>query len=206
MKLRPFKALLAILLVGSLALPLLAGDQSDQPVKSESADSPKATLAPKPATSGKKPKGKDTGDPTLPPRVKKAKEIPFPVPIHHDAEYLKVPSYDQVGKLLSVLMATKAYRLDNENVQMDGMNFDLSPGDDKNEYKVEMPTSVLNLKTNVISSDHAVVIRTKDFELTGERVKFDTVERTGELLGHVHMVIHNLKQVATPGQPSSDLQ
>ena len=207
MKLLPSKAWFAIMLglLLSLAGSVLA--QTDQQAKREPAGTPKPSDSPKPVATGKKGKTpKDTGDPTLPPKVKAPKEIPFPVPKDRDAKFLKVPSYDQVGKLLSVLEATTARRIDNEHVQLDGMNFDLSPGDEKNEYKVEMPTSILNLKTNVITSDHPVTIRTKDFELVGERVKFDTVERSGELQGHVRMVIHNLKQVATPEQPSNDPQ
>ena len=112
---------------------------------------------------------------------------------------MKVPSYDTVGRLLSMLASAKATRLDDEHVQMDGMVFTTNGADGQEEYRVEMPTSVFNLKTNVVASEHPVAIRTKDFELTGNGMEFDTVERTGELHGHVHMRIHNLKSVAVPG-------
>ena len=101
-----------------------------------------------------------------------------------------------------MIESAKMTHIDNEHVQMDSMKLDMNEAAGKDEYHVEMPSCVLDLKTNIVTSDHAVVIRTKDFELTGERVQFNTVEQTGELQGHVHMVIHNLKQVATPGQPS----
>ena len=199
MKPRTFRSLVGALVLVTAASLALAAEPTGSPVPDTSPTGE--------ASKAKQGKGrKDTGDPTLPPKVRKAKEIPFPLPIGKDSHGMKVPSYDPVGKVLSVIQAATAHRIDNEHVQLDGMTFDLSGTDDKDAYKVVMPTSILNLKTNVLTGDHAVTIQTKQFELTGEKVLFNTVERTGELQGHVHMVIHNLKQVATPGQPSADLQ
>lgn len=157
---------------------------------------------PNAAEKGKKGKPpKNPNDPTPTPKQRKAKEIPFPVPKGRSAFGAKIPSYDAMGKLLSMIDSAKMTHIDDEHVQMDGMKFDMNEADGKDEYHVEMPTCVLNLKTNILTSDQPVVIRTKDFELTGEKAVFNTVEQTGELQGHVHMIIHNLKQVATPGQP-----
>jgi lipopolysaccharide export system protein LptC len=65
-----------------------------------------------------------------------------------------------------------------------------------------MPASVFNLKTHIITSEDPVVVRTQDFELTGEKMEFNTVDRTGRLLGKVRMVVHNLKQVTAQPEPS----
>ena len=153
-------------------------------------------------TKGKKPR--NPNDPTPTPKQRKAKEIPFPVPIGRTAHHARIPSYDTLGKLLSVVESAKMTHIDNEHVQMDQMQFDMNEGNGKDEYHVTMPTCVLDLKTNIITSDQPVIIRTKDFELTGERVQFNTVEQTGELQGHVHMVVHNFKAVVTPGQPAPE--
>ncbi len=59
-----------------------------------------------------------------------------------------------------------------------------------------VPTSVFNLKTKIIHSDNPVSVHTQDFDLTGEKMEFDTAERTGKLMGKVRMRVHNLKQVA----------
>ncbi len=72
----------------------------------------------------------------------------------------------------------------------------LNHPDGSEDFHVQLPDSIFNLKTNIITSDHPVTVRTADFELTGERMEFNTVDRTGELKGIVHMVIHNFKQVA----------
>ena len=107
-----------------------------------------------------------------------------------------MPQLGAAGEILSKLMSTKITRLDNEHVEMHGTQIDMNHPDGKSDFHVVLPDSIFNLKTNVISSDHAVTVRTDDFELTGERMEFNTVDRTGELQGHVHMVIHNFKQVA----------
>ncbi len=131
-----------------------------------------------------------------PPRVKKAKEFSFPLPPGESANGAKIPQLGMAGELLSQMMAAKITRLDNERVEMHETKIDLYHPDGKEDFHVVLPDSIFNLKTNVISSDHPVIIRTQDFELTGERMEFNTVDRTGELQGHVHMVIHNFKQVA----------
>ena len=97
-------------------------------------------------------------------------------------------------------MAMKVTRINNELVQMDESNLDFKQPDGKEDFHVELPKIVLNLKTHMINSDDPVTIRTQDFELTGEKMEFNTVDRTGKLIGKVHMVIHNLKQIAGPQQ------
>ena len=181
--------------------PGVAPDDAPPPLGVATPTSPPAT--PNEAPKGRKGKGaRNPNDSTSTPKKRTAKEIPFPVPIHRSAFKARIPSYDAMGKLLSVIDSAKMTHIDNEHVQMDGMKFVMNEANDKDDSHVEMPTCVLDLKTNIITSDHPVVIRTKDFELTGDRVQFNTVEQTGELQGHVHMLIHNLKQVATPGQPA----
>lgn len=197
MKPRAFKpfsmASLGLWAAVSLAVATaLAGDDPSTPA----ADTPAASPTPK----VKKHKGpKDTADPTLPPKVRKAKDIPFPIPQGKPAHDVTIPSYDLKGNVTSLIQALVMTPVDKEHVQMEQTKFKLNSPDGKDNYEIELPLSVLNLKTNVVSSDHPVVVRTKDFELTGEQMEFNTVERAGELRGHVHMRIHNLKQTIGPG-------
>lgn len=125
-----------------------------------------------------------------------SKEIPFPLPINEIARAVKIPQTGLAGELVSQLMAAKIKRIDDDHVEMESMNIDLYQPDGKSDFHIVVPTSVFNLKTRIIRSDNPVTIRTQDFELTGERMEFDTVERTGKLMGKVQMRIHNLKQVA----------
>lgn len=170
----------------------------DTPTPPTATASPGASVKP-----GKKPKPpRDPNAPPRPPKVKKAKDIPFPLPIGNSALDAIFPENSVTGALLMKLMALKVTRISNELVQMEQSNLDFKQSDGKEDFHVELPKSILNLKTNMVNSDDPVTIRTQDFELTGEKMEFNTVDRTGKLIGRVHMVIHNLKQVAGPTQPT----
>ena len=154
--------------------------------------SPAAKVAPPRGTKRNAP----VGSTPKPKRVRPLKEIPFPLPIGEKANTFKLPQIGQAGELLSQILAAKVTRVDDEHVEMHEAKIDLNHPDGKQDFHVILPDSIFNLKTHIITSDHPVTIKTDDFELTGERMQFDTVERTGELQGAVHMVIHNFKQVA----------
>ena len=177
--------------------------QGSGEMASSPTDHPAASDAPETAKLGKKlKKALDSDDSKPTPRAKKLKEIPFPLMPGDDANKLKIPEMSTGGNLLSQLMAAKATRLDNEHVRMHEMNLDLYHPDGKEDFHIIMPTSVFNLHTRIITSDDPVTVRTQDFELTGEKMEFNTVDRTGKLIGKVRMLIHNLKQVAGQAEPS----
>ncbi len=200
MKPRAFKpsfgVALGLWMAASLALGAVrAGDEA---VKAATSPSPSAKAEATPKV--KRPKQpRDTGDPSLPPKTRKAKSIDFPAPIGQPSHDVKIPSIDSLGKVLSVIEAATMTAIDKDHAQIEGGTFKLNGPDGNEDYRVEMPVSVINLQTDVITSDHPVTVRTKDFELTGEKMEFNTVDRTGELRGHVHMRIHNLKQTIAPG-------
>ena len=52
-----------------------------------------------------------------------------------------------------------------------------------------MSTSVLDLKTRILSSKTRTTIQRADFNIAGDSVEFDTNSRTGRLMGNVKMVI-----------------
>ena len=154
-----------------------------------------------PAKSGKRPRRpRDPNAAPKPPR--RPKEIPFPLPINEDAVDLVLPENSSTGTLLMNLMTVKARRISDNLVQMNETHVDVNHPDGTEDFHIDLPTSVFDLKTHIISSEQPVTVRTKDFELTGERMEFNTVDRTGKLLGQVHMHIHNFKQLAGPPQTS----
>ena len=194
-------ALAAILCCG--AHPTLRGQGAGEAADSPPANHPAASIAPEDVRLGKKlKKALESDDSKSTPRAKKPKPIPFPLSLHDSANKLKIPETSITGQLLSQLMAAKATRLDNEHVQMNEMNLDLYHPDGKEDFHITMPTSVFNLNTRIITSDDPVTVRTQDFDLTGEKMEFNTVDRTGKLIGKVRMLIHNLKQVAGQADPT----
>ena len=155
---------------------------------------PAATASPAQETKGKTPKDKNATP--KPPKERKAKEIQFPVPLKEKVHGIRIPKIGVNGELLQQLASLSMERIDDEHVVMHEAKIDLFHPDGKEDFHVLLPESTLNLKTNIISSDHPVTVKTDDFELTGERMEFNTVNQTGELQGHVHMVIRNFKQLA----------
>ncbi len=125
----------------------------------------------------------------------------IPLPPGKPGLNVRVPDTDAAGKLLSLLMAQKATRLDDDRVKLEGTHFDFNQPDGKQDFHIVMPASILNLKTHMVTSDDPVEISTQEFALTGEKMEFNTLEREGRLIGSVRMVIHNLKQLAAPKDP-----
>lgn len=181
----------AVLLVLSCILParFVAG-QALQPVSAV------ITPTPSPHAAGAKQAGANPKPSATPEGQGASKEIPIPLPIGDTALGLKVPNIGAAGQLLSQFMAMKAKRLDEDHMELQGTKIDLNQADGKSDYHIEIPTSIFDLKTHIITSEQPVVVRTQEFELTGEKMRFNTAERSGEFIGKVHMIIHNLKATA----------
>ncbi len=174
--------------------PARAAD-SPAPIAEQSPSaSPAGTSPATPATKGKAPRDKNATP--KPAKERKAKVIQFPVPRGDVVHGIKIPKLDVNGTVLQLLSSLTMENRDDEHVVMHEAKIDLYHPDGKEDFHVLLPESTLNLKTNIITSDRPVTVSTQDFELTGDRMQFNTVDRTGELQGHVHMVIRNLKQVA----------
>ena len=174
--------------VGRAADPAAADSATPTPAKGE----------------GKKKKNRDgsTASPAPAGTRGSGGSIPLPILPGKSAANLRLPDIDATGKLLSLLLSEKATRLDDDRVKLEGMHMDFNKPDGKQDFHVVMPASILNLKTHIITSDDPVTIRTQDFELTGEKMEFNTLEREGRLIGNVRMVVHNLKQVAGVSEPA----
>lgn len=132
------------------------------------------------------------------PAAPKDKGLNFsiPLPIGETTREIKIPERGPTGQAISQLMAVSAKRLDEDRVMMEKLVIDLYKPDGRSDYRIVLPTSVFNLKTRIISSDEPASITTPDFELSGEKMQFDTAARTGKFSGWVYMKIHNAKDLA----------
>ena len=57
---------------------------------------------------------------------------------------------------------------------------------------IDLPKSVLDLNTRVITTDTNVTIKRSDFEITGRSMEFNTDTKRGRLAGDVRMLIYDL--------------
>jgi hypothetical protein len=113
----------------------------------------------------------------------------IPLPIGHEAKGLVLPDFDGEGHLRGKFEAGTAHRIDQEHVGFEHLKITTYTPEDQQDLKIDMSTSVLNLKTRVLSSKERTTIQRADFNIAGDSVEFDTNSRTGRLIGNVKMVI-----------------
>lgn len=113
----------------------------------------------------------------------------IPLPIGHEAKGLVLPDFDGDGHLRGKFEAGTAHRIDQEHVGFEQLKITTYTPEDQQDLRIDMSTSVLDLKTRILSSKARTTIQRADFNIAGDSVEFDTNSRTGRLVGNVKMVI-----------------
>jgi hypothetical protein len=126
----------------------------------------------------------------------------IPVSKEHPAKGLKIPYFDNDGKLQMIFVIGVATRMDADHIDMSNMQVETFDEAGKHEMGIDLPTSVLDLNTSVISTQKHVTIRREDFILTGETMEFNTKTKQGNLGGSVKMLIYNLDNGPTTSPAS----
>ena len=113
----------------------------------------------------------------------------IPLPIGHAAKGLVLPDFDAEGHLRGKFEAGTAHRIDMEHVGFEQLKITTYTPEDQQDLRIDMSTSVLDLKTRILSSKTRTTIQRADFNIAGDSVDFDTNSRTGRLIGNVKMVL-----------------
>ena len=113
----------------------------------------------------------------------------IPLPIGHEAKGLVLPDFDGEGRLRGRFEAGTARRIDQEHVGFEHLKITTYTPENRTDLQIDMHTSVLDLKTRILSSQERSTIQRADFNIVGDSVQFDTNTRTGRLIGNVKMVI-----------------
>jgi hypothetical protein len=123
----------------------------------------------------------------------------IPLPIGHEAKGLVLPDFDADGHLRGKFEAGTAHRIDQEHVGFQQLKITTYTPEDQPDLRIDMSTSVLDLKTRILSSKARTTIQRADFNIAGDSVEFDTNSKTGRLIGNVKMVITDKSHLtATP--------
>src|SRR6266446_10197225 len=124
----------------------------------------------------------------------------IPLPVGHEAKGLVLPDFDAEGHLRGKFEAGTARRIDQEHVGFEQLKIYTYTPEDQPDLRIDMSTSVLDLKTRILSSKARTTIQRADFNIAGDSVEFDTNSKTGRLIGNVKMVITDKSHLtATPG-------
>lgn len=113
----------------------------------------------------------------------------IPLPIGHEAKGLVLPDFDGDGRLRGKFEAGIAHRIDQEHVGFQHLKITTYTPESQPDLQIDMKTSVLDLKTRILSSQERTTIQRSDFNIAGDSVQFDTNSKTGRLSGNIKMVI-----------------
>ena len=125
----------------------------------------------------------------------------IPIPIDHNAKGVDLPFFDN-GKLQMYFVIRKAFRVDLDHLDMTHAYMQTYDDKETPDITIYMTRSLLDLNTRVITSEVPVVIRRSDFEITGQKMVFNTQTHVGRLSGHVQMIIYNRQSAAGGATPT----
>lgn len=126
----------------------------------------------------------------------------IPLPIGHEAKGLVLPDFDANGRLRGRFEAGTAHRIDEGHVGFQHLRITTYTPESQPDLKIDMRTSVLDLKTRILSSQERTTIQRSDFNIAGDSVQFDTNSKTGRLMGNVKMVITDKSHLTAQPSPS----
>ncbi|XHR27721.1 MAG: hypothetical protein ACFUZC_17500 [Chthoniobacteraceae bacterium] len=124
------------------------------------------------------------------------KGIDIPIPINHSAQGVCVPIWTD-GKLQMRYNMEVAFRVDSDQLRLSQLKLETF-NDGEPEMVIDMPQSMLNLQTRILTSTDPVTIRRKDLLLVGQNMTFDTQTRQGKFVGPVRVLIYQQDQEDAP--------
>ncbi|MEI8234358.1 MAG: LPS export ABC transporter periplasmic protein LptC [Verrucomicrobiota bacterium] len=131
------------------------------------------------------------------------KTLDIPIPIDHEAKGVRIPVYTPEGKLQMLFESEIAFRVDAQQLRLTQLKIETYDEEGKPEMSIDMPQSMFNLKSRILSSNDPVTIRRTDFEVTGSHMVFDTQTRQGKFNGPVRMLVYNVNNAAEKPQESA---
>ena len=117
-------------------------------------------------------------------------KIDLPIPVGEPVKGIKIPQYDENGKLTMNLIAETARKLDEKQVEFGKLKIEFNEKEEKT-IVVEIPHSILDMESKMLVADTETIIRREDFEIIGQGAEFDTLARSGTFKGRVHASFRN---------------
>ena len=175
-------ALAAFSLLFLLSCVVFAADK-----KSKSAAKP---AAPTPTVAAPK-------KPTRPKPEEGIKDVP--ITEGHDAKGLILPDFDNHGRMRGKLQAGVTRRLDEQNVEFQGVKFvTFLPETETPNLEITVNKAVFNIKTQVLTANVRSTVKRSDFEAAGDSMRFEMLTRQSTLEGNVKVVVRG--KARTPGE------
>lgn len=133
-------------------------------------------------------------------KEKKKEDAKLSVPVPVGAEAAKgvtVPIFDAEGKKKMEFYMATATRPDEGHLEMTQMRLQTFTETGAVDMLIDMPVSVLDLETKIISSARPVMVRRSDFEIVGETMEFDSSTKMATITGKTRMLIFDKSGAST---------
>jgi hypothetical protein len=114
--------------------------------------------------------------------------IDLPIPVGIPMNGLKIPHYDDEGKQDMLMESDVATKIDDETIEFQNLRIE-ALDDEGRKIFVELPHSVFNLESRILSGNQSARIHREDFEIKGDSIEFDTRTKFGRMRGQVTMII-----------------
>ena len=108
---------------------------------------------------------------------------------------VKIPSFKD-GKPDSFVRAGSMTRVDENRMDMENTDIRLYGETSQSDLRVQLPSSVYDMSTQVMTSAERSRISREDFQLEGDTLVFDTRSRQGKMTGHIHMIIYDADKLS----------
>ncbi len=180
----PMVALVAGLSLPDLCIPARADEQAKEPANGEP-----ATVA----AAGAKPGSTE----------KESKRLDIPVPKGQPQKGIRFPIFDPDGKLMFKFNIGVAEVVDDEHVKLSVAHIESFRQDGEHEFDIDLSDAVLNPKTQDLDSNARVMIKRREFELSGNHAIVNLRTKLGKLTGGVKMIIYDADAAFGPGTEKS---
>src|SRR5207247_11058278 len=93
------------------------------------------------------------------------------LPIGHEAKGVVLPDFDGDGRLRGRFEAGTAHRIDQGHVGFQHLKSTTYTPQSQPDLQIDMHTSVLDLKTRILTSQERTTIQRSDFNIAGDYVQ-----------------------------------
>ena len=114
-----------------------------------------------------------------------------------------IPYNDSSGAKTMNFRIGSATPVDADHIQMKDLTIETLNELGEKEMTIELPASMLDLNTRIITGNERVTIRRSDFEITGATMEFNTETKQGHIEGNVKMIIFDLSEEMGGPAPKS---
>jgi len=118
--------------------------------------------------------------------------IDLPIPVGQRAYDIRIPDYDDIGNLVSLVDVGEIVRLEDDRAKVSRVRIELLDGAGNTEFEVDLPVSYFDLNKRILTSDQPARLRSGDIEIIGESFQFNADDRSLLMEGNVSMEIKNI--------------